>query len=157
MTNTAESREALRRVAQSPQAFAGYLANIQSTLLELGNTIEVLAQEQQIVLRGTHVKGDRFYDARLRARATERQIHQLLVALRSAGRAAEVSAYRRQAFEDKVAALPGIREQKALGKANKRNRKQIPVNQMPGQASTSEEKRYDEPASLFDLRDRRAS
>ncbi len=49
----------LRDVAQNPDAFVRYLAEIQRVLLDIGRNLETLQIETRVNLRKTHVEGDR--------------------------------------------------------------------------------------------------
>lgn len=152
---TNESRESMRAVARSPEAFAGYVANIQSHLLGLKTTLSLLAQETQVELRGTHVEGDRPWDARLRSWRVERPMWDLIKSIESAVTAAEKVNFRRRSHDEKVAALPAQREAKALEKANKRAPKTLPVNKTAEQVPPSTKSGYAEPRSIHDLRELR--
>ncbi|MFG2844202.1 hypothetical protein ACGF12_13670 [Kitasatospora sp. NPDC048296] len=150
---TNESREAMRAAARSPEAFAGYVADIQSRLLGIASTLSLLAQETQVELRGTHVEGDRPWDARVRAWRVERPLRELITSIENAVTAAEKVNFRRRKHDEKVAALPAQRAAKALEKANKRTPKTLPVNKSAEQVPPPTKTGYAEPQSIFDLRD----
>ncbi|MFD5610600.1 hypothetical protein [Kitasatospora sp. NPDC127060] len=152
---TNESRESMRAVARSPEAFAGYVGDIQSRLLGLVSTLSLLAQETQIELRGTHVEGDRPWDARARAWPTERQLRNLIRSIESAVAAAEKVNFRRRNHDEKVAALPAQRAAKALEKASKRTPKTLPVNKTAEQVPPPMKTGYADPRSIHDLRELR--
>ncbi|CAM5541129.1 hypothetical protein [Streptomyces californicus] len=68
----------LADVAASPEATARYLADIQRVLLDIGKNLESLALETRVHCRDTHVEGDRFYDAWMRAQPVERALRDVL-------------------------------------------------------------------------------
>ncbi|MFE0457770.1 hypothetical protein ACFW1A_00735 [Kitasatospora sp. NPDC058965] len=148
---TNESRESMRAVARSPEAFAGYLANIQAHLVGLRSTLVLLAHETQTELRATEVGGDWFFHPWLRARPVEKQLNAIVSALEAAVAATEKAAIRRVTHDQKVAALPGQRAAKALEKANRRIPKSAPVNNSPQQVPPPAKTSYAEPRSIHDL------
>ncbi|MFJ5120984.1 hypothetical protein [Kitasatospora sp. NPDC088548] len=152
-------REAMAALAADPEEFDKYLADVQRRILGLTAALTALAQAAQIELRGTYVKGDRFYHARARALPVERQLKALVNSLNNAAAAAEKVAFQRRRHDEKVAALPGLRSAKALEKANKRRPSQaLPVNRTAEQVPPPAKSGYsDEPRSIFDLGDRRSA
>jgi len=155
-----DREEALRRIAQDPQAHAAHLAKIQGRLRQLHGDLEILAREMSVVVRGTHVDGDGWRDAGRRARPVERAYGRLL---RNCGRVIadlERAAYARNAFSDKVNALPGIRAQKALEKAARKAPPQLTapntvqeVQHPPTQGDAPDQNSgYDGPRSLSEVK-----
>ncbi|GAA2815158.1 hypothetical protein GCM10010441_44720 [Kitasatospora paracochleata] len=154
---TPESRESMRAVAANPEAFAGYLADMQSHLLGLQTTLAILAQETQVKLRSTYVEGDRKYHAQMRSWPVERQLNALIRALGNAAAATEKAGFQRRNHDKKVAELPALRSAKALEKANKRAPKTLPVNNSTAEVPPPTKTRYAEPGTLYDLGDRRSA
>ena len=148
----------LRDVAQSPEATAQYLADLQLHLLQISKNLETLAHETRVHCRGTHVPGDRWYHARLRALPVEKALRDVLKHLGGLTEGLEKSAYKRNAFADDVKALPGKRREKELEKQRKKNPK---LQAAPGSASQedarSKNSGYGGPTSIFDLNDRESA
>lgn len=158
MTSNGPNHAPLRDVAQSPEATARYLADVQRVLLDIGRNLEALALETRVHCRDTHVEGDRFYDAWLRAQPVERALKDVLKHVQGVTKGLEKSAYKRRAHDEAVAAVDAKRKEKVLEKARKKNLTQLNTAQgNAGQASRRENVRYDEPASIYDLRDDRRS
>ncbi|MFE7077231.1 hypothetical protein ACFU96_44815 [Streptomyces sp. NPDC057620] len=149
----------LRDVAQSPAATARYLADVQRVLLDIGKNLETLAHETRVHLRDTHVDGDRWYHARLRARPVEAALGDVLKSLNSLTDGLEKSAYKRRAHDEKVVNTVRERKTKALEKERKKH-PQIPAapNYPPQQGGQSNPgPAYSAPASIYDLGQRRES
>lgn len=142
----------LRDVAQNPEATARYLADIQRVLLDIGKNLEILAQETRVHCRDTHVEGDRFYDAWLRARPVERALKDVLKNVQAVIKGLEKSAYKRRAHDEAVVNTGRKRKEKEL----EQNRKNVPPIQAPQQDAQNPNMGYDGPASIWDL-DRRKS
>ncbi|MEU5314420.1 hypothetical protein [Streptomyces sp. NPDC021562] len=142
----------LRDVAQSPEATARYLADVQRVLLEIGDNLELLARETRIHLRATHVDGDRWYHARLRAQPVEKALKAVQKNLDGLTQGLETTAYKRNEFADKVKKLPGERQQKALEKARKKNPQiRAAQNSSPQGGQQAPGYGYSSPASIYDL------
>ena len=142
------SEESLREVAQNPAAFAKYLSNVQSTLLDIEHNLAVLARETRVHCRATYVEGDKWYHARLRARPVEKTLRQVLTHVNGLTEGLEKASHERHAHEERVQALPGERRQKALEKAQKKG---VPALQAVPQQQTAPDPAAG-PASLFDLK-----
>ncbi|MFC9176754.1 hypothetical protein [Streptomyces sp. NPDC057107] len=158
MKNNDPHHGPMRDVAQNPEATARYLADIQRVLLDIGGNLELLAREIRVHCRDTHVEGDRFYDAWMRSRPVERALKDVLNHVEGVTKGLEKSAYQRRAHDEAVVAVDEKRKGKALEKARKKNPPQLNTGQgNAGQASQRENMRYDEPASIYDLRNDRRS
>ncbi|MDX3232524.1 hypothetical protein [Streptomyces sp. ME19-01-6] len=143
----------LRDVAQSPEATARYLANIQRTLLDIGKNLETFAIETRLHCRGTHLDGDRRYHARLRALPVEKALKDALKHLNGLTEGLEKSAYKRNAFADKVKKLPGKRRERELERQQKKNPQLQAAPETPQQQGTEgENPGYNGPTSIRDLR-----
>nr|WP_202551280.1 hypothetical protein [Streptomyces sp. SID8352] len=142
----------MRDVAQSPEATARYLADVQRVLLDIGKNLETLAIETRVHLRKTHVEGDRWYHARLRAMPVEKALGQVLRNLNSLTEGLEKSAYKRRAHDEAVVNTAKEREEKELERQRKKN---PPVLQAaPGplqQDAQPQNSGYSGPASIYDL------
>lgn len=155
----------LRDVAQSPEATARYLADIQRVLLDIGNNLETLAAETRIHCRGTHVDGDRWYHARVRALPVEKALKDVLKNLGNLTDGLEKSAFKRRAFAHEVNQLPGKRREKALEKARKKNPQPIQAApnapemgaKAPNGGAHSPNSGYAGPTSIFDLGNRESA
>ncbi|MFJ9855281.1 hypothetical protein [Streptomyces sp. NPDC101150] len=151
----------LRDVAQSPEATARYLANVQRVLLDIGKNLETLTVETRVHCRGTHVAGDRWYHARLRALPVEKALRDVLKHVTGLTQGLEKSAYRRNAFADEVKNLPQKRKDKELEKKRSKN----PQLKAAGstergsteQGSGSPNPGYSGPTSIYDLREERSA
>jgi hypothetical protein len=154
-SNNDPNHAPLRDVAQNPEATARYLADVQRVLLDIGSNLETLANETRIHLRDTHVEGDRFYHARLRARPVEKALGDVLKHLKNLTDGLEGSAYKRRAHDETVANTARERKEKALEKSRK-NAPPIPAAppNPPQQGAHSQNVRYGSPTSIYDLRDR---
>jgi hypothetical protein len=151
----------LRDVAQNPEATARYLADVQRVLLDIGNHLETLANETRIHLRDTHVEGDRFYHARLRARPVEKALGDVLKSLKNLTEGLETSAYKRRAHDENVANTARERKEKALEKQRKNAPQIPPVPQNPphqsGQGAQGPGTGYSVPTSIYDLGNRESA
>lgn len=149
---TQEARDqALRGVAQNPEAFAAYLADTQRVLLEIGANLEVLRRETRVHCRGTHVEGDRWYHARMRALPVEKALRDALRHVKALTEGLERSTHKRRAHEEQVRALPVQRQEKALAKARKKN----PPLQL--RTTPQAEPNQTGPTSIYDLRRERSA
>ncbi|MER5886967.1 hypothetical protein ABT160_24350 [Streptomyces sp. NPDC001941] len=145
----------LRDVAQSPEATARYLADVQRVLLDIGSNLETLALETRVHLRKTHVEGDRFYHARLRAMPVEQALASVLNSLEKLTKNMEKTAYKRHAHDEKAANTARERKEKQLEKQRKKNPRSLQA--APGshqQAGHQPVSGYGGPTSVFDLRGR---
>ncbi|MER8268014.1 hypothetical protein ABT007_27885 [Streptomyces griseus] len=148
----------LADVAASPEATARYLAEVQRVLLDIGKNLESLALETRVHCRDTHVEGDRWFDAWMRAQPVERALRDVLKHVEGVTKGLEKSAYKRRAHDENVAAVGKKRKEKALEKSRKKNPPQL--NTAPentGQVPQQENVRYADPASIYDLRSDRRS
>jgi hypothetical protein len=148
----------LRDVAQNPEATARYLADVQRVLLDIGANLETLANETRIHLRDTHVEGDRWYHARLRAKPVEKALGSVLKNLNDLTQGLESSAYKRRAHDEIVANTARERKEKALEKGRK-NAPPIPPRPQnpPEQSARDVNTDYSVPTSIYDLGDRRSA
>ncbi|MEW1911288.1 hypothetical protein AB0442_23045 [Kitasatospora sp. NPDC085895] len=153
---TDEHENALRAVAQNPEAFVAYLADLQRVLLGIGQNLETLQRETRVHLRSTHVEGDRWYHARLRALPLERQLADVLRHLKAVTAGLEKGAYKRRAHDDEVNALPGKRREKALEKGKKIPPALATTNSAES-VTASAESRYGGPTTIFDLSEKRSA
>ncbi|MFB7293831.1 hypothetical protein [Actinacidiphila glaucinigra] len=149
--NSNDPTAPLRDVAQNPEAYARYLADIQRVLLDIGKNLETLHHETRVHCRSVHVEGDRFYDARLRALPVERSLKDVLKHVRGLTEGLEKSAYKRRSHDDTVNALPKKRREKALAKERKKNPPLQPAPESPSGGSTEANSRYAGPTSVYDL------
>ncbi|MFF2308534.1 hypothetical protein ACFVVP_39295 [Streptomyces sp. NPDC058128] len=142
----------LRDVAQSPEATARYLADVRRVLLDIGKNLQTLAVETHIHCRDTHVEGDRFYDAWLRAKPVERALENVLKNLQSVTKGLEKSAYKRRAHDESVADTRRKRAEKELERIRKKAAplQAAPANP-PQQGAQNQNSGYDVPASIYDL------
>jgi hypothetical protein len=160
-SNNDPNHAPLRDVAQNPEATARYLADVQRVLLDIGSNLETLANETRIHLRDTHVEGDRFYHARLRARPVEKALGEVLKHLKSLTEGLESSAYKRRAHDENVANTARERKEKALEKARK-NAPPIPAAppnppNPPQDGARGQNARYSVPTSIYDLGNRESA
>lgn len=139
----------LRDVAQNPDAYARYLADIQRVLLDIGKNLETLQHETRVHCRGVHVEGDRWYHARLRALPVEKALKDVLRHVKALTDGLEKSAYKRRAHDDAVRELPGQRHQKALAKAQKKGAVALQAAPEPEAAQAAPTAG---PSSVYDLR-----
>ncbi|MFF4145931.1 hypothetical protein ACFY0A_32285 [Streptomyces sp. NPDC001698] len=156
-SNNNPNHAPLRDVAQSPEATARYLADVQRVLLDIGKNLETLAIETRVHCRGAHVDGDRWYHARLRAMPVEKALKDVLKHVNGLTEGLEKSAYKRNAFADEVKALPGKRREKELEKQRKKNPQLKAAPKSPAQeGAQSRNSGYGGPTSIYNL-DRRES
>jgi hypothetical protein len=150
--NSDPNHAPLRDVAQNPEAFARYLADIQRVLLDIGANLETLQRETRVHCRGVHVEGDRWYHARMRALPVEKALKDVLKHVGGLTEGLEKSAHKRRAHDDDVKALPRKREEKALAKEQKKNPAALrPAPETAEQGTTGPNPGYSGPASIYDL------
>ncbi|MEV6806558.1 hypothetical protein [Streptomyces sp. NPDC051132] len=152
MNSNDPNHSPLRDVAQSPEATARYLADVQRVLLDIGKNLETLAIETRVHLRETHVEGDRWYHARLRAMPVEKALGQVLKNLNNLTEGLEKSAYKRRAHDEAVVNTTEGRKEKELERQRKKNPQplQAAPNQ-PQQGAQSKNLGYGSPASIYDM------
>ncbi|MEW1551916.1 hypothetical protein [Streptomyces tsukubensis] len=142
----------LRDVAQSPEATARYLADVQRVLLDIGKHLETLAIETRVHLRETHVEGDRWYHARLRAMPVEKALGQVLKNLNSLTEGLEKSAYKRRAHDEVVVSTANGRKEKELERQRKKNPPTLQAApNPPQQGAQGQNSGYSGPTSIYDL------
>jgi hypothetical protein len=148
----------LRDVARSPEATARYLADIQRVLLDIGKHLENLALETRVHCRDTHVDGDRWYHARLRAQPVEKALKDVLNNLQNVTEGLEKSAYKRRAHDETVANTARKRKDKELEKQRKKNPQLQAAPQNPQQqGAQSQNPGYGVPTLIFDLDNRESA
>lgn len=148
----------LRDVAQSPEATARYLADVQRVLLDIGRNLESLALETRVHCRDTHVEGDRFYDAWLRSQPVERALKDVLKNVESATKGLEKSAFKRRAHDEAVSNTAKKRKEKVLEKKRKSAPPLQAASQYPPQQGDEARKSgYGVPASIYDLGNRESA
>ncbi|GGR43538.1 hypothetical protein [Streptomyces griseomycini] len=142
----------LRDVAQNPEATARYLADVQRVLLDIGRNLETLAQEIRVHCRDTHVAGDRFYDAWLRAQPVEREFKNVLKHVEAVTKGLEKSAYKRRAHDEAVANAARKRKEKELERQRRKNPQPLQAAPNPPQQGTQgQNSGYGGPTSIYDL------
>ncbi|WUW26987.1 hypothetical protein OG521_39750 (plasmid) [Streptomyces sp. NBC_01463] len=148
----------LRDVAQSPEATARYLADVQRVLLDIGRNLETLALETRIHCRNTSVDGDRFYHARLRALPVERALQGVLKSVEDVTKGLEKSAFKRRAHDETVSNTADKRKEKEL---EKKRKKALPLQAAPQnplqQGGQGQNSGYGGPTSLYDLGNRESA
>ncbi|MER5781282.1 hypothetical protein ABT104_06070 [Streptomyces mobaraensis] len=157
MNSNDPNHRPLRDVAQNPEATARYLADVQRVLLDIGKNLETLSVETRLHLRQTHLDGDRWYHARLRAMPVERALGTVLKNLKSLTEGLEKSAYKRQAHDDVVADTIKERKEKELERRRKKN---LPLQAAPNPQQQDAQHRqygYDGPTSIYDLGNRESA
>ncbi|MEJ8631999.1 hypothetical protein [Streptomyces sp. MS2.AVA.5] len=154
-----EAGTPLRDVAANPEATARYLADLQRVVRDMERHLATLQTETQVHCRDTHVAGDRFYHARLRARPVEKAFQNVLRDAQKMAADLEKAAYNRRAFTEEVKALPGKRREKELEKVRKKNRKTIQSTPGPQTGvGNPHNDGYPAPAgTLYDLRGRESA
>ncbi|MFH8753352.1 hypothetical protein ACH4GK_37595 [Streptomyces rimosus] len=158
MNSTDPTHSPLRDVAQSPEATARYLADVQRVLLDIGKNLETLALETRVHLRKTHVEGDRWYHARLRALPVEKALGDVLKNLNKLTEGLEKSAYKRRSHDETVVNTTRNRKNKELEKQRKRNPQPIQAApNLPQQGTQSENLGYGGPTSIYDLGNRESA
>ncbi|MEU2287873.1 hypothetical protein ABZ614_39220 [Streptomyces sp. NPDC013178] len=142
----------LRDVAQSPEATARYLADVQRVLLDIGKNLETLAHETRVHLRDTHVEGDRWYHARLRAMPVEKALGNVLKNLNNLTEGLEKSAYKRRAHDEAVVNTAKGRKEKEIERQRKKNPQQLQAApNPPQQGGQNQNSGYSGPTSIYDL------
>ncbi|MYW08580.1 hypothetical protein GT034_09525 [Streptomyces sp. SID2563] len=158
MTSNDPNHAPLRDVAQSPEATARYLADVQRVLLDIGRNLETLALETRVHLRETHVEGDRFYDAWLRARPVERALKDVLKDVEDVTKGLEKSAFKRRAHDEAVSNTSKKRKEKGLEKKRKNAPPLQAAPQYPPQpGGQAQHSGYGVPASIYDLGNRESA
>ncbi|GAA2639551.1 hypothetical protein GCM10010425_49660 [Streptomyces spororaveus] len=158
MNSNDPNRSPLRDVAQNPEATAQYLADVQRVLLDIGRNLETLAHETRVHLRDTHVEGDRWYHARLRAMPVEKALGNVLKNLNSLTDGLEKSAYKRRAHDEAVVNTVKGRREKELEKWRKKNLQPLQAAPNPSQQDgQSRNSGYSGPTSIYDLGDRESA
>ncbi|MFF8867840.1 hypothetical protein ACF08B_38015 [Streptomyces sp. NPDC015139] len=148
----------LRDVAQSPEATARYLADVQRVLLDIGKNLETLAHETRVHLRDTHVEGDRWYHARLRAMPVEKALGNVLKNLNNLTEGLEKSAYKRRAHDEAVVNTAKERKDKELERQRKKNPQQLQAApNRAQQGAQSQSSGYSVPTSIYDLGNRESA
>ncbi|MFF8556555.1 hypothetical protein ACF058_27465 [Streptomyces sp. NPDC015501] len=141
----------LRDVAQSPEAMARYLADVQRVLLDIGRNLEALALETRVHCRDTHVEGDRWFDAWLRAQPVERALKDVLKHVQGVTKGLEKSAFKRRAHDEAVANTAKKRKEKELEKKRKSAPSLQAAPTPPQQGAQDQNSRYGGPTSIYDL------
>ncbi|MEU8489288.1 hypothetical protein [Streptomyces sp. NPDC048641] len=142
----------LRDVAQSPEATARYLADVQRVLLDIGKNLETLALETRVHLRGTNVEGDRWYHARLRAMPVEKALGNVLKNLNNLTEGLEKSAYKRRAHDESVVNTAKDRKEKEIERQRKKNPPTLQAAPPPPQqGAQNQNSGYGGPTSIYDL------
>jgi hypothetical protein len=142
----------LRDVAQSPEATARYLADVQRVLLDIGKNLETLAIETRLHLRKTYVEGDRWYHARLRAMPVEKSLGNVLKNLNNLTEGLEKSAYKRRAHDEVVVNTVKERKEKELERRRKKNPTMLQAApNPPQQGAQSQNLDYGGPMSIYDM------
>ncbi|MEV3852522.1 hypothetical protein AB0J30_37985 [Streptomyces microflavus] len=142
----------LRDVAQSPEATARYLADVQRVLLDIGKNLETLALETRVYLRGTNVEGDRWYHARLRAMPVEKALGNVLRNLNNLTEGLEKSAYKRRAHDESVVNTAKDRQEKEIERQRKKNPPTLQAAPPPPQqGAQNQNSGYGGPTSIYDL------
>ncbi|WPO76270.1 hypothetical protein [Streptomyces sp. KN37] len=142
----------LRDVAQSPEATARYLADVQRVLLDIGKNLETLAIETRVHLRETHVEGDRWYHARLRAMPVEKALGNVLKNLNNLTEGLERSAYKRRAHDETVVNTLKGRKEKEIERQRKKNSPTLQAApNPPQQGAQNQNSGYGGPTSIYDL------
>ncbi|MGW3638597.1 hypothetical protein [Streptomyces sp. NPDC005143] len=148
----------LRDVAQNPEATARYLADVQRVLLDIGRNLEALALETRVHCRDTHVEGDRFYDAWMRAQPVERALKGVLKHVEGVTKGLEKSAFKRRTHDEAVANTAKKRKEKELEKKRKSTPPlQAAPQNPPQQGGQSQNSSYGGPTSIYDLGNRESA
>jgi hypothetical protein len=152
MNSNDPNHSPLRDVAQNPEATARYLADVRRVLLDIGKNLETLAIETRVHLRDTHVEGDRWYHARLRAMPVEKALGQVLRNLDNVTAGLEKSAYKRRAHDEAVVNTAKTRKEKELERQRKKNPQQLQAApNPPQQGARSQNLGYGGPTSIYDM------
>ncbi|MEV7951395.1 hypothetical protein AB0O74_31045 [Streptomyces rubiginosohelvolus] len=142
----------LRDVAQSPEATARYLADVQRVLLDIGKNLETLALETRVHLRGTNVEGDRWYHARLRAMPVEKALGGVLRNLNNLTEGLEKSAYKRRAHDETVVNTAKDRKEREIERQRKKNPPTLQAAPPPPQqGAQNQNSGCGGPTSIYDL------
>ncbi|WCD91130.1 hypothetical protein KPP03845_200091 (plasmid) [Streptomyces xanthophaeus] len=148
----------LRDVAQSPDATARYLADVQRVLLDIGRNLEALALETRVHCRDTHVEGDRWFDAWMRAQPVERALKDVLKHVEGVTKGLEKSAFKRRAHDEAVSNTAKKRKEKELEKKRKNAPSlQAAPQSAPQQGVPSRNSGYGGPTSIYDMGDRESA
>ncbi|MBD2818528.1 hypothetical protein PS783_37495 (plasmid) [Streptomyces enissocaesilis] len=152
MNSNDPNHSPLRDVAQNPEATARYLADVQRVLLDIGKNLETLAHETRVHLRDTHVEGDRWYHARLRAMPVEKALGNVLKNLNNLTEGLEKSAYKRRAHDEAVVNTAKERKEKALERERKKNPPTLQAApNPPQQGAQGQNLGYGGPTSIYDM------
>ncbi|GGQ47813.1 hypothetical protein ACFFKE_08430 [Streptomyces mutabilis] len=152
MNSNDPNHSPLRDVAQNPEATARYLADVQRVLLDIGKNLETLAHETRVHLRDTHVEGDRWYHARLRAMPVEKALGNVLKNLNNLTEGLEKSAYKRRAHDEAVVNTAKGRKEKALERERKKNPPTLQAApNPPQQGAQGQNLGYGGPTSIYDM------
>ncbi|MGX1025451.1 hypothetical protein RKD37_000112 [Streptomyces ambofaciens] len=152
MNSNDPNHSPLRDVAQNPEATARYLADVQRVLLDIGKNLETLAHETRVHLRDTHVEGDRWYHARLRAMPVEKALGNVLKNLNNLTEGLEKSTYKRRAHDEAVVNTAKERKEKALEKERKKNPPTLQAAPNPPQQDAQGQNLgYGGPTSIYDM------
>ncbi len=152
MNSNDPNHSPLRDVAQNPEATARYLADVQRVLLDIGKNLETLAHETRVHLRDTHVEGDRWFHARLRAMPVEKALGNVLKNLNNLTEGLEKSAYKRRAHDEAVVNTAKERKEKALERERKKNPPTLQAApNPPQQGAQSQNLGYGGPTSIYDM------
>ncbi|MCX4451657.1 hypothetical protein [Streptomyces sp. NBC_01789] len=158
MTSNDPNHAPLRDVAQSPEATARYLADVQRVLLDIGRNLESLALETRVHCRDTHVEGDRWFDAWMRAQPVERALKDVLKHVEGVTKGLEKSAFKRRAHDEAVLNTAKKRKEREL---EKKRRKAPPLQAAPQnppqQVGQAQHSRYGVPTSIYDLGNRESA
>ncbi|MEU8550525.1 hypothetical protein AB0C81_26690 [Streptomyces roseoverticillatus] len=158
MNSNDPNHSPLRDVAQNPEATARYLADVQRVLLDIGKNLETLALEIRVHCRDTHVEGDRFYDAWLRAQPVERAFKDVLKNVQAITKGLEKSAFKRRAHDEAVANTARKRKEKELEKQRKNTPPlQAAPHNPPHHGAQGHNHGYAGPASIYDLGNRESA
>lgn len=151
-SNNDPNHSPLRDVAQNPEATARYLADVQRVLLNISKNLETLTHETRVHLRDTHVQGDRWYHAKLRAMPVEKALGQVLKNLKELTDGLEKSAYKRRAHDEAVVNTAKERQEKELEKWRKKNPQPLQAApNPPQQGAQGQNSGYGGPTSIYDL------
>lgn len=145
-------------MAQSPEATARYLADVQRVLLDIGRNLEALALETRVHCRDTHVEGDRWFDAWMRAQPVERALKDVLKHVEGVTKGLEKSAFKRRAHDEAVANTAKKRKEKELEKKRKNAPSlQAAPQSPPQQGAPSRNSGYGGPTSIYDMGNRESA
>ncbi|XVV39762.1 hypothetical protein ACQPXT_40860 (plasmid) [Streptomyces sp. CA-100214] len=152
MNSNDPNHSPLRDVAQNPEATARYLADVQRVLLDIGKNLETLAQEIRVHCRDTHVEGDRWFDAWMRAQPVERAFKDVLKNVEAVTKGLEKGAYKRRAHDEAVANTTRKRKEKELERRRKKNPQSLQAAPNPQQQEAqSQNLGYGGPTSIYDM------